>query len=228
MKKETILIIAAHPDDEILGCGGTIGKLVNDGCDVYTFILGEGITSRYEKREKEKMKDEIKELKNHIKEANKILGVKKVFTLNFPDNRFDSVPLLDIIKEIEIIKNQIKPDIIFTHCKGDLNIDHRKTYEAVLTATRPIKNETVKTIYSFEVLSSTEWNYPTIFSPNVFFNITESFEKKIDAMKCYKNELRKKIHPRSLEIIESNAKTWGSKVGVKYSEPFELIRTIKL
>ena len=222
MKK--ILIAAAHPDDEILGCGGTISRLVNEGHKVYTLILGEGITSRDERRDRKKREEEIKELKKQINKANKIIGVKKVFTFDFPDNRFDSIPLLTIIKKVEKIKNQIKPDIIFTHFNNDLNIDHKKTYEAVLTATRPIKNETVKTIYSFEVLSSTEWKFPVTFSPNVFFDISKTIDKKIEAIKKYKNELHSFPHPRSVETILTNAKLWGSKSGMKYAEAFELVR----
>jgi len=223
MKK--ILIIAAHPDDEILGCGGTIVRLVNEGNEAYTLILGEGITSRDEKRDRKKRESEIKELKKQIYEANEIISVKKIFTFDFPDNRFDSVPLLEIIKKIEKIKNQIKPDIIFTHYKNDLNIDHKKTYEAVLTATRPMEKEMVKTIYSFEILSSTEWNYPTTFSPNIFFDISKTLDKKIEAMKHYKNELHSFPHPRSIETIKSNAKTWGSKIGCQYAEAFELVKS---
>lgn len=227
MTKKKILIIASHPDDEILGCGATIARLVNEGYEAYTLILGEGVTSRDEKRNRDKRETEIQKLKQDILKANKLIGVKNIFTFDFPDNRFDSIPLLDIIKKIEEIKNKIKPDIIFTHFKNDLNIDHKKTYEATLTATRPMKNETVKTIYSFEVLSSTEWNYPTTFSPNVFFDITKTIDKKIKSMKCYENELRSFPHPRSIETIESNAKTWGSKIGCDFAEAFELIRYVK-
>lgn len=225
MKK--ILIIAAHPDDETLGCGGTISRLVSEGAKAYTLILGEGITSRDEKRNRDKRNEEIQKLKQQIEKANELIGVSKIFSFDFPDNRFDSIPLLDIVKKIEEIKKQVKPDVIFTHFKNDLNIDHKKTYESVITATRPLKNETVKTIYSFEVLSSTEWNYPTTFSPNVFFDITKTIDKKIAAMKCYKNELRSFPHPRSIETIESNAKTWGSKIGCGFAEAFELIRYVK-
>lgn len=224
MKK--ILIVAAHPDDEILGCGGTISRLVNEGVKAYTLILGEGITSRDENRNRDKRKEEIEELKQQIEKANELIGVSKIFSFDFPDNRFDSTPLLDIVKKIEEIKKQVKPDIVFTHFKNDPNIDHKKTYEAVITATRPIEDETVKTIYSFEVLSSTEWNYPTTFSPNVFFDITKIIDKKIEAMKCYKNELHSFPHSRSIKSIRLNAKLGGSKIGTSYAEGFQLIRTI--
>jgi len=224
MKK--VLIVAAQPDDKILGLRGTIARLINAGLKAYTLILGEETTSRDNKREISKRKNEMQQLKNNMFKANKIIGISKVFTINFSDNRFDSVSLLDIVKKIEKIKNKIKPDTIFTHYRNDLNIDYRKTFEAVLTAARPMEDETVKTIYSFEILSSTEWNYPTTLSPNVFFDISNYLDKKIDSMNCYKAELRDFPHPRSVETISNNAKNWGSKVGLKYAEEFKLIRKI--
>jgi LmbE family N-acetylglucosaminyl deacetylase len=222
MKKNMILIVAAHPDDEILGCGGTVARLVKEGYKAYTLILGKGITSRDNWKE-----SELEEIKKQVIRANKKIGIppENVFINNLPDNRFDTVPLLDIVKNIEKVKRKIKPDIIFTHYKNDLNIDHKTTYSAVLTATRPMENETVKKIYSFEILSSTEWKYPTTFSPNVFFDISKTVDKKIEAMKCYKNEIRSFPHPRSLETIELNAKMWGVKNGLKYAEAFYLVRS---
>lgn len=219
-----ILIIAAHPDDEILGCGGTIARLAKEGFKAYTLILGEGVASRDGVRNKKK---EIKNLKKQAYKANKIIGVKEVFVYNFPDNRFDTVPLLDIIKVIEKVKKKIKPRIIFTHYKNDLNIDHQITYQAVITATRPIKGETVRTIYSFEVLSSTEWCYPLSFSPNVFFNISKTMDLKLKAMTQYKSELNKLPHPRSQAGIKIIAQSWGLKIGCEFAEPFKLIREVK-
>lgn len=221
-----ILIVAAHPDDEVLGCGGTVARLVKEGYEAYTLILGEGITSRDRSRNREKRLQDIKKLKDQIYKANKILGIKKVFTFDFPDNRFDSVDFLDIVKTIEEIKNELKPEIIFTHSKSDLNIDHRITYQAVITATRPMKNETVKSIYAFEILSSTEWNYPLSFSPNVYFNIEDTLDLKLQAMAEYKSELREYPHPRSLEGIKIKAKQRGMEVGFCYAEAFELIRGV--
>ena len=225
--KDKILIVAAHPDDEVLGCGGTIVKLSSEGNDVYTLILGEGISSRDEKRNRKKRGKEIRELKRQAHRANKGMGVKQVFTHDFPDNRFDAVPLLDIVKVVEKIKNDVKPHMIFTHCKDDLNIDHQITYRAVITAARPLPRETVKEIYSFETSSSTEWNYPLAFSPNVFFDVTDTIDKKIKALKIYKTELRKSPHPRSEEALRATAKRWGSVAGLGYAEAFNLVRTIK-
>jgi len=225
--KKTILIVAAHPDDEVLGCFGTVARLINEGCEVYTLILGEGKTSRDEERQVQNKKDEIAELSNEIQNANSIIGIKKVFVESFPDNRFDSVDLLDIIKVIFKVKEEVKPDIIFTHYENDLNIDHQLTYKAVITATRPMEGECVKEIYSFEILSSTEWNYPLSFSPDTFYDISDTLSLKLKAMQAYKSELCQYPHPRSLEGIELNAKYYGMRTGKKAVEAFKSVRVFK-
>ena len=222
-----ILIVAAHPDDEVLGCFGTVAKLIQEGYEAYTLILGEGKTSRDEERVVENKKVELEILNSEIKNANDTIGIKKCFIYNFPDNRFDSVDLLDIIKVVSKVKEEVRPDIIFTHYEKDLNIDHQITYKAVITATRPTKEECVKEIYSFEILSSTEWNYPLSFLPDVFFDIEDTLNLKIDAMKEYKSELCIYPHPRSIEGIELNAKYNGMRVGKKYVEAFKSVRVIK-
>ena len=224
MSNKNILIVAAHPDDEILGSGGTVARLIKEGYEAYTVILGEGITSRDGRKES---LEEIKELKKEASKANKILGVNEVYTYDFPDNSFDTVPLIDIVKTIEKIKNKIKPQIIFTHYEKDLNIDHRITYSAVLTAARPLPGESVKEIYSFEVLSSTEWNYPLTFFPDTFFDVTKTIELKIKAMEEYKSEIRSFPHPRSSKGIKLNASCHGMKVGIEYGEAFKTVRIIK-
>jgi len=222
-----VLAIAAHPDDEVLGCGGTLAKLASNGCKIFTLILGTGIASRYEASDTETVSRKIKKLREVMYKANAIIGVKKVFVDNFPDNKFDTVALLDLIKAIERIKKTLRPDIIFTHYEKDLNIDHQITYKAVITATRPLPDETVREIYSFEVPSSTEWNCPLSFSPEVFFDITETVDLKTKALSVYKSELRRFPHPRSLKGVEINAEVWGMKTGVKYAEAFKAIRILK-
>lgn len=217
-----ILIVAAHPDDEVLGCFATVAKYIKNGYEAYTLILGEGKTSR-----DASCKEEIAILHEEIKKANEAIGIKKVFIESFPDNRFDSVALLDIIKVVNKVKQEIKPSIIFTHYENDLNIDHQITNRAVLTATRPMEDESVKEIYAFEVLSSTEWNYPLSFSPDVFVDVKETIKLKKEAMNYYKSELREYPHPRSLEGIELNAKQRGMSVGLEYVEAFKSIRVIK-
>ena len=219
-----VLIIAAHPDDEVLGCFGTVAKMIKQGCEAYTMILSGGKTARGEIG-----KDEIKILKEEMQRANDSVGIKRVYQEDFPDNAFDSVPLLEIVKKIEEVKEKIRPEIVFTHHVGDMNIDHQITHRAVLTATRPMQNECVKTIYAMEIPSSTEWNgfsKETAFVPNVFFDIADTIDAKVNAMAQYKSELREYPHPRSLQHIKELARVNGTKVGLDYSENFILIRSI--
>ncbi|HIP02250.1 MAG TPA: PIG-L family deacetylase [Campylobacterales bacterium] len=227
MRSKKILIVAAHPDDEVLGCFGTVARLIQEGYEAYTLILGEGKTSRDEERQVENKKDEIAILNNEILNANNAIGIKKVFVESFPDNRFDSVDLLDIIKVISKVKDEVNPDIIFTHYEHDLNIDHQITYKAVITATRPMQDECVKEIYSFEILSSTEWNYPISFSPDTYYDISHTLDSKIKAMKEYTSELCEYPHPRSLKGIELNAEYHGMRVGKRFIEAFKTVRSIK-
>jgi LmbE family N-acetylglucosaminyl deacetylase len=220
-----VLIVVAHPDDEVLGCFGTVEKLIKDGYEAYTLILGEGKTSRDEQRDVEGRSEEISELRKEILKANETIKIKKTFVENFPDNRFDEVALLDIVKVVSKVIDEVQPEMIFTHFENDLNIDHQITYKAVLTATRPMENCFVKEIYSFEILSSTEWNFPLSFSPDTFFEV--EIENKQKAMSIYKSELREFPHPRSLEGIELNAKYWGMRVGKKYVEAFKTVRKLR-
>jgi len=203
-----------------------MARLALEDNDIYTLILGEGITSRDAFRDRTKRENEIVELRKQTEDANKILGVKKVYTFDFPDNRFDTVPLLDIIKTIEKIKEDINPGVVFTHHYGDLNIDHQITFKAVMTAFRPIKDESVKEIYSFEIPSSTEWNVISLayFMPDYFVNINKYLETKINALKEYETELRDFPHPRSLKAVELNAKCWGVKMGFEAAEAFKTVR----
>ena len=226
-KGKRILIVASHPDDEILGCGATVVKLIKSGYEAHVLILGEGITSRDEKRMPDQRQAELTDLKQHVHKANKMIGAKDVILKDLPDNRFDSLPLLDVVKIVEKVKNDKKPDIIFTHYQNDLNIDHQITYRAVITAARPVWGETVKEIYSFEVASSTEWNYPLMFSPDVFFDVSETLDIKLKALKEYKVEMKDARHPRSIEGVELQAKLWGLKTGTRYAEAFKAIRIMR-
>lgn len=226
--KSNILVVVAHPDDEVLGCGGVIAKHADSGNYVYTLILGEGIASRY-KEKKVVKKKEFRDLKIQAEKASRILGVKKIFFSDFPDNSFDSIPILNIIKEIERIKNITKPSIVYTHYYGDLNIDHSIVYKAVLTASRPLKDEIVREIYSFEVPSSTEWHgsdKEASFIPDRFVDISNTIKKKIEALRCYKQELRPYPHPRSVKGIRVLASKRGMEAGLKFAESFETIRAI--
>ena len=222
-----VLIVAAHPDDEVLGCFGTVARLIAKGYECYTLIIGEGKTSRDETRDLIRQKENLSSLHKEIYCANKLIGIKDIFIEQFPDNRFDSVDLLDIVKVVDRVKEELRPDIIFTHYERDLNIDHRLTYQAVITATRPMRDECVKEIYSFEVLSSTEWNFPLSFSPDIFFDISETIDIKKEAMRCYDSEIREYPHPRSIKGIEISAGYFGMGVGMKYAEAFKTVRVLR-
>ncbi|MFC1748536.1 PIG-L deacetylase family protein [Pseudomonadota bacterium] len=227
MKNKKVLVVAAHPDDEVLGCGGTTARLVKEGWVVETLILGEGVTARDDKRVVARRKSQLEQLNSHAEKANVKLGVTRVYREQFPDNRFDSFPLLDLIKKIERVVERVNPQILFTHYENDLNIDHQMTYRAVITATRPMLGQAVREIYSFEVMSSTEWRYPLSFSPDYFVDVSSSIDKKIAAMKVYKGELRKYPHPRSIRAIKETARNWGIKVGMDFSEAFMTVRVLK-
>ena len=227
IQNKRVLIVAAHPDDEVLGCFGTVAKMIKEGYEAYTLILSGGKASR--KEDANVLDKEKENLKNEMLTANKVIGIKNTFHFDFPDNAFDTVALLEIVQLIDKIKEQVKPSVIFTHHIGDMNIDHQICHKAVLTATRPMKGETVKTIYAMEVPSSTEYNgfsSQTAFIPNVFFDITNTIDLKIEAMSKYVSELKNAEHPRSLEHMRNLAKTNGTKVGLEYSENFMLIREI--
>ena len=223
-----ILIVAAHPDDEVLGCGATLARLSRDH-NVYVAILGEGITSRHARREDAEA-SALRKLKAQAREAAKRLGARDVFLESLPDNRFDTVPLLDIVKHVERWVGELRPEVIYTHHRGDLNIDHVLTYRAVLTATRPAAGMPVREIYTFEVGSSTEWAFASAsdaFHPTVFVPVEDTLELKIEALNVYDTETRPFPHPRSPEALRARARHWGSTVGVAAAEAFELVRAVR-
>lgn len=223
-----VLVVAAHPGDEVFGPGATLARHVLRGDKVYTILLGEGITSRREEKEVASTAELIA-LKQNALEAASILGVDKTYFFDFGDNKFDAVPRLRIIKAIESLKGELKPEIVYTHHRGDLSMDHRITFDAVLTAFRPMAGETVRRILSFSVPSSTEWYAPggdAAFTPNVFVDVSATFEKKLLAMKAYKSEVREYPHPRSPESLEAIAKVYGVAVGRTHVEPFVLVREL--
>ncbi len=222
-----VLVVAAHPDDELLGEGGTVRRLVNEGVEARAVILAEGITSRAMRRS-DADTSELRELKKDAQAAAKVIGYKSIDFCDFPDNRMDEVDLLDIIKVVSGFIERYKPDTIFTHHHGDLNIDHRRTCEAVLTACRPVNSYSVERIFSFETPSSTEWNYTyqEPFTPNVFFDVTDTLEEKINGMACYRSESARFPHPRSPEALRSLAVYRGSNVGFRLAEGFMLLREI--
>jgi LmbE family N-acetylglucosaminyl deacetylase len=230
-QSKKILLVVAHPDDELLGVGATMHKLIHEHkCQVKVVILGEGITSRSDARDTKLWEKELAIHRKNIHNAAKTIGFLEVKIYDFADNRFDTVALLDLVKVIEKEKTHFKPDIIFTHHGGDTNIDHRRTFEAVITATRPMEQEVVKTIITFETPSSTEWqaaNYPNYFKPNLFIEVSaKNVKAKIKGMECYQYEKRNYPHPRSPKALEIQCQRNGVIVGKPYAEAFMLIRTV--
>ena len=233
LRNKKILVVVAHPDDELLGLGATMHKLINEyNVKTHVVILGEGITSRSDSRDLQKWEEDLLIHKGNIKNAQKAIGYHSVNTYDFPDNRFDSVALLDIVKVIEKEKETFIPDVIFTHHGGDLNIDHQRTFEAVMTACRPMSHETVKTIITFETPSGTEWRAntdPRHFLPNLFIAVSlDNLEAKIKGMESYEFESRGFPHPRSPEALRIQAQRWGVSVGINYVEAFNIVRLINL
>ncbi|MEY3824588.1 MAG: hypothetical protein RLZZ13_515 [Pseudomonadota bacterium] len=231
LRNKKIMIVVAHPDDELLGLGATMNRLIKDfNVITHLVILGEGITSRSDARDVEKWEKELSTHKINITNAAKVIGYHSTSIYNFPDNRFDTIALLDIVKVVEKEKNIFNPDVIFTHHGGDVNIDHQKTFESIIVACRPIKDENVKAIITFETPSGTEWMASTEvrrFIPNIFINVSyENLKLKIKAMECYEFEKRKYPHPRSPEALSILAQRYGVMIGGVYAEAFALIRLI--
>lgn len=226
MKRNT-LIIAAHPDDEVLGCGGTIARLANEGVLVHVAFLADGVFSR-ESGQKDQQ-EELNDRRAAAQQACDILGVKTVSFGDFPDNKMDAVPLLDIVKAVEELISKHQPDALFTHHCGDVNIDHRCIHEAVIAACRPQNGHPVKKLLAFEVASSTEWQLPhsgPVFLPNYFVDISNTLDKKLAALDLYAKELRPWPHPRSRKAVEHLAHWRGATMGVEAAEAFMLGRQL--
>lgn len=219
-----VLVVAAHTDDEALGCGGTIAKHVADGDVVHAVFIADGVSSRPNAE-----KEELDLRNNAAANAHRILGISQSFMLGFPDNRLDSRPLLEIVQALETVIDKVKPEIIYTHHNGDLNIDHEITHRAVMTACRPAPGSSVREIYAFEVLSSTEWNTPGVrpFTLSHYVDITDTIEKKLESLGAYELEMRESPHSRSLDHVRALARSRGHTVGTYYAEAFMTIRVIK-
>lgn len=218
-----VLIIAAHPDDEALGCAGTMAKYISAGSNVHVAFMTNGVSSR-----NLNLIDEAKDRKKASHEATQILGVSSTCYFDFPDNKMDSIALIDVVNSIEGLITELKPDVIYTHHVGDLNVDHQITCKATITACRPQPGLTVKEIFSFEVLSSTDWQVSEYlpFTPNIFIDISEQIEIKKEALKAYSDEMRQSPHSRSIDnVIRLNALR-GNSVGLRYAEAFCLLRKI--
>lgn len=234
LKWKKILVVAAHPDDEVLGCGGTMARLAAEGADVTVLLLGEGPLSREACRDSAYVSSEHKHAFACARKAGCALGISRVLTpldlsfSGFPDNRFDSVPLIEIVKLIERVGEKCQPDTVLTHHVGDLNIDHRITHQAVVTAFRPLPGSSVKRILAFEVPSSSEYSCQPFmsFMPSCYVNIEGYLEKKMAALQEYASEMRLWPHPRSYEGIEFLARMRGAQTGVGAAESFSILHVL--
>ncbi len=222
LANKKILAFFAHPDDETLGAGGTISKLVRAGNEVYVAIPGAGIYARRNQKEDELLHREKGDLNEDFKSAMAILGIKPehIFTANFPDNEMDKGSRLELIHWLESVLAKIKPDVIFTHHRFCTNIDHQYCHEAAVVAARPEQGSHI-TIISSEIPSSTGYLKPTMWEPNFYVELSPTdIQNKIKAMSAYKNEVRTYPHPRSPEILEALAKVRGSEAGFNFAEAF--------
>lgn len=222
-----VLVLAAHPDDEVIGCGGTIARLTNAGAEVFITIVANGITSR-KNIPGDAMPGLLQVHHERARQAGAFLGAKEVRVLGFQDQKLDTIPLLDLTQAIEEEISRLQPDAVFTQHGGDLNLDHSLTFRATLTATRPMAGQGLKAVYGYPVPSSTEWAFAQFsprFTPNTFVDISSTLDRKISAMEIYKSELRDFPHPRSLSALRAAAAHWGSNAGMTAAEPFQLIWT---
>ena len=211
-----ILIIAAHPDDEAIGCAGTIHKYVQNGYNVELLVATDGESAR-SKKEQDKV-----DRKSALEKSANILGIKDIVQFDYPDNQLDTVPLLEIVKSIDAVIAKKRPEIIFTHYCNDLNIDHQIIHRATMTACRPQPKFCVREIYSYEIMSSTDWQLKndSFFSPNTYVDISNQIEIKREVLNIYKREMRDYPHSRSIENIINNSKVRGATVGVDFAEAF--------
>jgi LmbE family N-acetylglucosaminyl deacetylase len=221
-----ILVIAAHPDDEVLGCGGVVARHSRAGDTVRVVIMAEGITSRVGVTDQIQA---LQQLRAAASKANQILGTAELVVEDLPDNQLDSLERLAVIQRVEAHIERWQPTVVYTHHVGDINVDHQVVHHAVVTACRPQPGRSVERLLFFEVASSTEWQPPgsgVPFQPNWFVDITETLDAKLAALEAYHAEMREWPHPRSLLAVEHMARWRGASVGVAAAEAFSLGRHI--
>jgi LmbE family N-acetylglucosaminyl deacetylase len=225
-----ILGVIAHPDDELLGCGATFRKLANQGHDVYTCVLGANAEARH-------ARPDLERLRAVATAAEKIVGIKNSLRFEFPNIKFNTVPHLDMVKAVEQAIERFMPEWVFTHHPGDLNVDHRVCWEAVMAAitlpqrmSRDLPVTLIKRVYLFEVPSSTDWAPPpfTAFEPNAWFDVTATIQDKLHALRTFEGALKDHPHARSEENVRALASVRGGAIGVPYAEAFALVRDLNV
>ena len=211
------MVFAPHPDDEVLGCGGTIARYVSEREQVYLCIVTKVYTPDWSE-------DYLIEKAKEIVQSNKVLGIHKTFFLDYPAVKLDTISKMELNQVISDLIKKINPSIVIIPHKGDLNFDHGIVHDACLVGTRPLSNK-IQKILSYETLSETEWNFGAApFIPNVYVDIEKFIDKKLSAMSAYKSELRSSPHPRSLDALKILAQKRGFESGLKFAEAFMVIR----
>lgn len=228
MKPARVLVVAAHPDDELLGCGGAVARHAAEGARVRSLVLGEGVTSR-KGLSPAARRAALAKLRADARRANARAGVEKLTLLSFPDNRFDTVARLELVQAVEKEVAAFRPERVYTHSSADLNVDHRLVAEAVRTACRPLPGSTVREVLAFEIASSTEWRFDgsAAFRPSLFIDVSRHLEAKLAALACYEGEMRPFPHPRSEQYLRALATVRGAQSGLDAAEAFELVRAVE-
>jgi LmbE family N-acetylglucosaminyl deacetylase len=215
-----VLVVGAHPDDEILGAGGTLARHVLRGHQVHAVVVSEGASSRYPA-------EMLGTLEKQARRAAETIGFVSARLCDLPDQRLDMVPLIELTQLVEAVVTDVRPHVVYTHFPGDVNADHGVLARAVWTACRPYGQPQLRRFAVFETPSSTEWAWPiggAGLKPNLFVDVTETLELKLAAMRCYESELRDYPHPRSIRALTERAAYWGSQVGCPLAEPFRILR----
>jgi LmbE family N-acetylglucosaminyl deacetylase len=219
-----VLVVAAHPDDETLGAGGTIARLAGEGAEVWVCLVCDGVSARHA---------EVDRQRACAERACEVLGVSRLSCLQLPDQRLDTLSLVDVITPLERRVHELRPHVVLTHFRGDVNQDHGVVFDATMVATRPGAGSSIRAVLCFETGSSTEWAAPfpgSVFMPNVYVDVSQTLRTKIDAMACYSethvSEVRPYPHPRSYRAIEVYAHRHGVAAGLEAAEPFMLVRGV--
>lgn len=224
-----LLVVGAHPDDEMLGCAGTLARHAEAGHEVHILVAGEGATARSGRDSGGAEPPEVLALREAARRAARTVGAMEPRFLGLPDERLDGMPLLELVQRIETVLDEVRPSVVYTHHGGDLNLDHRLIHQAVVTACRPMPGQAVRCIYTFETLSSTEWSTGAIgelFAPTRFVEISAQMDKKMEALRHYQAEMRPWPHSRSLEGIRALAAYRGASMGMEAAEAFMVIRDL--
>jgi LmbE family N-acetylglucosaminyl deacetylase len=230
MNFSRILVVVAHPDDEVLGCGGTISKLLAEGKQLRVVFIAEGSSCRFNKDQVTCHESfaAIKQRRSFAEKAMQVLGVKNFVFHDLPCGRLDQEPIIDITKIIENHIRDFRPDTVFTHSANDANSDHRITFNAVITATRPLPGTCVKHVLTMEILSSSEWRFVDNFKPSLFIDIEGHLEAKIKSFDFYyPTEGQAFPHPRCEAGLRIQAQMRGMQVGLSQAEAFQLVRSIQ-